>query len=246
VPELEGGYTTESGTSFAVPHVSGVAALMRSIDPDIDATDLAAVLVAAADPVDGLDGVTVSGARLDAWVAVQGARFRDIPRTTFASEIMWAAGERITIGCNPPANDHFCPDDPVTRGQMAALLVRALGLDPGPADAFGDDDTSEFDADIDALAAAGITRGCNPPANDRFCPDDPVSRGQMAAFLVRAYGLEPSGVDAFTDDTGSVFEPEIDAIAAAGLTKGCTATTYCPGDPVTREQMAALLFRAAP
>jgi hypothetical protein len=68
----------------------------------------------------------------------------------------------------------------------------------------------------------------------------------MAAFLVRAYGLEPSGVDAFTDDTGSVFEPEIDAIAAAGLTKGCTATTYCPGDPVTREQMAALLFRAAP
>src|SRR5690606_13410789 len=43
-----------------------------------------------------------------------------------------------------------------------------------------------FEGDIARLAAADITRGCNPPANDRFCPDDPVTRGQMAAFLKRA------------------------------------------------------------
>jgi hypothetical protein len=42
-----------------------------------------------------------------------------------------------------------------------------------------------FQADIQALAAAGITRGCNPPVNDRFCPEDDVTRGQMAAFLNR-------------------------------------------------------------
>ncbi len=76
----------------------------------------------------------------------------------------------------------------MTRGQMAAFLVRALGLtDRGSAD-FVDDDGSIFEADIERLATAGITKGCNPPVNDRFCPDDPVTRGQMAAFLHRALG----------------------------------------------------------
>jgi hypothetical protein len=83
----------------------------------------------------------------------------------------------------------FCPDDNVTRGQMAAFLVRALSLtDDGVGDLFGDDDGSIFEASIDKLATAGITRGCNPPANTNFCPDDNVTRGQMAAFMRRAFG----------------------------------------------------------
>jgi hypothetical protein len=48
-----------------------------------------------------------------------------------------------------------------------------------------------FEADIERLAAAGITTGCNPPANDRFCPDRNVTRAQMAAFLQR--GLTTAG-----------------------------------------------------
>jgi hypothetical protein len=72
---------------------------------------------------------------------------------------------------------------------MAAFLVRALGLPAytGP-DRFSDDDGNVFEGAIERLAQAGITLGCNPPANDRFCPDDPVNRGQMAAFLRRALG----------------------------------------------------------
>src|SRR5690606_40769712 len=77
-------------------------------------------------------------------------------------------------------------DDPVTRGQMAAFLVRALGLPPAPPGTFTDTTGTVFARDIDSLALSGITRGCNPPANDRFCPDDPVTRRQMAAFLRRA------------------------------------------------------------
>jgi hypothetical protein len=73
----------------------------------------------------------------------------------------------------------------VTRGQMAAFLVRALDLGRSDAVDFVDDEGSVFEADIQSLAAAGITRGCNPPANDRFCPNDAVTRGQMAAFLKR-------------------------------------------------------------
>jgi hypothetical protein len=162
-----------------------------------------------------------------------------------AIEAIAAAG--ITMGCNPPANDRFCPDDPVTRGAMAAFLNRALTLDPTGIDYFTDDDGSVFEADINRIAAAGITLGCNPPANDRFCPDDPVTRGAMAAFLNRALTLDPTGIDYFTDDDGSVFEADINRIAAAGITLGCNPPAndhYCPNRVVTRAEMATFLTRA--
>ncbi len=75
---------------------------------------------------------------------------------------------------------------------MAAFLVRALGLtDDGGGNNFVDDDGSTFESDIAKLAAAGITLGCNPPTNDRFCPDNAVKRSQMASFLARALNLSP-------------------------------------------------------
>ena len=94
------------------------------------------------------------------------------------------------MGCNPPANTKYCPDRPVTRGQMAAFLVRALGYtNDGGGNHFSDDNRSVFESAIDRLATAGVTLGCNPPANTKFCPDQPVTRGQMAAFLTRALDL---------------------------------------------------------
>jgi|GEM_PF-2102661 len=115
----------------------------------------------------------------------QNAPFGDAVSSMFADDIAWLAATGITKGCDPPANTQFCPDQPVTRGQMAAFLVRALDLRPASG-RFTDTAGSVFAADIAALANAGVTRGCNPPRNDRFCPDDYVTRGQMAAFLVRA------------------------------------------------------------
>jgi hypothetical protein len=115
--------------------------------------------------------------------------FTDTGDSVFAADIEWLAGTGITRGCNPPDNDMFCGRDPVTRGQMAAFLVRALGYsDAGPGDLFIDDDGSLFETAIDRLATAGVTKGCNPPANDMFCPNGVVTRGQMAAFLHRALG----------------------------------------------------------
>jgi hypothetical protein len=120
------------------------------------------------------------------WEGV-GDRFIDVPSDhLFYDEIEWLAAADITRGCNPPVNDRYCPDNNVTRGQMAAFLVRALDLPPGPGGTFTDDNDSVFEADIEALAAADITRGCNPPVNDRYCPDNNVTRGQMAAFLFRS------------------------------------------------------------
>jgi Tol biopolymer transport system component len=167
----------------------------------------------------------------------------------FEDDICWLADQGITRGCNPPANTEFCPTDPVTRGQMAAFLVRALGYsDDGGGDLFDDDDGSVFEGDIDRLGTAGVTRGCNPPTNDRFCPDDLVTRGQMAAFLVRALGYsDDGGGDLFDDDDGSTFEADIDRLGTAGVTRGCNPPAnnlFCPDDNVTRQQMAAFLRRA--
>ncbi|MFQ5554272.1 MAG: VanW family protein [Acidimicrobiia bacterium] len=156
------------------------------------------------------------------------------------------AARGVTKGCNPPANDLFCPREPVTRAQMATFLVRALGLGPGdPGDRFTDDDDSVHEGDIETLAGAGVTRGCNPPDNDRFCPDRIVSRGEMAAFLARAFDYPPPEIgDLFGDDDESIFESEIDSIAAAGLTAGCGVAAYCPNEPMLRSHMAVFLTRA--
>ena len=117
-----------------------------------------------------------------------GLDFADMDSSTFVLDVAWASALGVTRGCNPPVNDRYCPNDPVTRGQMAAFLTRALNLPAAP-NIFIDDNGSTFEADIGALAAAGITKGCNPPTNNRYCPNDPVTRGQMAAFLHR--GLAP-------------------------------------------------------
>ena len=124
---------------------------------------------------------------------------------TFINDIIWLANEGVTKGCNPPVNDTFCTGDFVTRGQMAAFLVRFLGLtDDGGGDLFEDDNGTLFEANIDKLATAGITKGCNPEdGNTNFCPNDNVTRGQMAAFLVRALELtDDGGGDLFEDDNG--------------------------------------------
>jgi hypothetical protein len=118
--------------------------------------------------------------------------FGDDDGSIFEGAINKLAAAGITLGCNPPANDEFCPGDGVTRAQMAAFLVRAFDLaDDGGKDWFGDDDGTIFEGAINKLAAAGITLGCNPPANDEFCPGDTVTRAQMASFIARAMDLPP-------------------------------------------------------
>lgn len=162
-----------------------------------------------------------------------------------AIEALARAG--ITAGCNPPTNDRYCPEDVVTRGEMAAFLSRAEELPLATTDWFDDDGGDTFEGDINRLADAGITFGCNPPANTWFCPDRSVTRGQMAAMLVRAHGYPSSDDDYFDDDRGHTFEDAINRLAKQGVTLGCNPPTndrFCPDDPVTRAQMASFLGRA--
>lgn len=192
---------------------------------------LAAALIA----VPAAEGIVLTG------------HFIDDNGNIFEDDIDAIAEAGITRGCNPPSNTRFCPDDEIRRGQMAAFLRRALSLPSSSTDFFTDDNSSTFEADINAVAAAGITRGCNPPANNRFCPDSEVSRDQMAAFMTRSLDLPASTTDHFNDDNDSIFENDINSIATAGITLGCnppTNSNFCPLEDIERGQMAAFLRRA--
>ncbi len=233
------------GTSFSAPLASGTASLMLSLNPELTPEEIIRIIGITGDCSATLQEVKYQK-RINAGTAAFGAVLTDSVDSTFFRDIVWLRSTGVTKGCNPPANTLFCPDSSVTRGQMAAFLVRYLGLtDSGTVD-FVDDDGNQFEDAINKLATAGITKGCNPPANDRFCPDSYVTRGQMAAFLVRALGLTDSGTVDFVDDDGNQFEDAINKLATAEITKGCNPPTndrFCPDSRVTRGQMAAFLHR---
>ena len=144
----------------------------------------------------------------------------------------------------------LCPREPLLRWEMAVWLVRILdGTEPAvpPMSGFADvDGDLWWAAHTERLAELGVTQGC-ATGPLRFCPDRPVNRGQMAAFLVRAFGLGEGPAAGFGDvAAGHTFAADIDALAAAGVTVGCSADPlrYCPGRAVTRGQMATFLARA--
>ncbi len=133
----------------------------------------------------------------------------------------------------------------IRRRSLLAALVATLvvGLFAAPAGAqedppvelppggtFLDDDGSTHEGNIEAIYAAGITLGCTEDGQ-YFCPQDPVLRKYMAAFLRRALELPNSKKDYFTDDDG-LFEGDINAVAKAGITLGCTTTEFCPDVPM--------------
>lgn len=240
------GLSFQDGTSFSAPQVAGAAALLLSKEPWITHHELAARLRAWADTPSDVAGKVKSG-RLNAGALLR-HRFVDTRGHTFEGDVTWAADERVTRGCNPPENTLYCPGDHVTRGQMAAFLNRFLDLPPATKNHFTDISNSTFRDDINRLAEADITRGCNPPANDRFCPDDSVTREQMAAFIVRALDLKANTHSGFDDVLSSnTFHGDIGRLATVGITRGCNPpsnTNYCPKSLVTRGQMAAFLHRS--
>ena len=121
--------------------------------------------------------------------------FLDVPvNDTFAPWIEDLAARGITGGCGA---GKFCPDDPVKRKQMAVFLLKTLeGSAYTPPDAAGIfDDVAAADTFapwIEELYKRGVTGGCSggpPPAPIFFCPENSVTRGQMAAFLTLTFNL---------------------------------------------------------
>lgn len=149
---------------------------------------------------------------------------------------IWKAG--LTYGCG---GQNFCPERSLTRGEMAAFLTRALSLPPSNQDRFDDDEGAFYEASANAMWDAGVTYGCG---ERRYCGQDLVTRGQMAAFLTRAFDLPAASRDYFDDDDGRFYEASANAVRQAGITSGCGERRYCGERALTRAEMATLLARA--
>jgi hypothetical protein len=119
-----------------------------------------------------------------------GAVFADVPADAFAAAWIEELSDRgITGGCAPLL---FCPDADVTRAQAAVLNLRTKNGDtyqPPPATGtmFADVPVSHYAAAwIEEFARQGYTAGCAPSL---YCPDQAVTRGQMAVFLAAVFAL---------------------------------------------------------
>jgi hypothetical protein len=152
----------------------------------------------------------------------------------------------ITSGCSadPP---QFCPETPITRGQMAVFIETSLRRPPNTCTGRFTDVPigNPFCGFIERMADDGITAGCG---GNNFCPDAPVTRGQMAVFILAALGNSSLGCTGkFTDVPASNgFCGFIERLADDGITGGCGPGVFCPGNPVTRAEMAVFLVAAPP
>jgi len=119
--------------------------------------------------------------------------FADVPVTYWAAAwIEQLANEGITAGCSLSPK-LFCPTGAVTRDQMAIFLLRAehgTGYTPPAATGIFEDAQLSFWAVnwIEQLTAEGVTSGCSLSPK-LYCPAGVVTRGQMAVFLVKTFGL---------------------------------------------------------
>jgi len=155
----------------------------------------------------------------------------------------------VTSGCTAAS---YCPDATTTRSQMAVFIIRSL-----VGDSFSYSATPYFTdvppahphfKYVQKMKDYGITSGCSAT---QYCPDAPVTRGQMAVFIVRARLSIGAGV-AFPHPEAAMFSDVppshpyfafIQEMREQGITSGCSATQYCPDDPTTRGQMAVFLVR---
>lgn len=174
--------------------------------------------------------------------------FLDVPPTDpFHDYVIKIARNGITAGCG---GGNYCRNNSVTRAQMAVFLLKAEHgssyLPPACTGIFGDVTCPSPFADwIEQLAAEGITGGCG---GGNYCPGNPVTRAQMAVFLLKTeHGpsyTPPACMGIFGDVVcPSAFADWIEQLAAENITGGCGGGNYCPGNPNTRGQMAVFLSK---
>ncbi len=176
--------------------------------------------------------------------------FSDVPGTySYHAAVSKIFRAGITTGCGA---GKYCPEQPVTRGEMAVFLLRGEHTSaylPPPATGDKFDDVplgTPFGAWIEQLAAEGITTGCG---GNNYCPDASVTRDAMAKFLLLAkhgssYQPPAATGDVFLDvPLGTFLGKWIEQLAAEGITSGCGTKLYCPDAVVSRGEMAVFLSR---
>ena len=251
-PAAGGVAASLSGTDFgagATITIGGVAATGVVVTSSTSA-DLTVPALAAGELHDVMltNPDAQSATLLGGWFA----DFLDVPQSDiFHDFVEKLVRNGVTAGCG---GGNYCRNASVTRAQMAVFLLKSkLGSGYTPPACTGAVFTDVpctggiFDPWIEDLANREITGGCG---GTLYCPSSPVTRAQMAVFLLKtdegsAY-TPPACTGTMFDDvpcTGGIFDPWIEEIADRGITAGCSASPplYCPAAPNTRAQMAAFL-----
>ncbi len=146
------------------------------------------------------------------------------------------------LGVFPACGPHLaCPAEVMTRAEFASLLVGAAGIHRDGADASEDDAGDRYEHDIDAIAASGLTSGCEA---EPHCPDDPMTRGAAAVMIFRAFDLPAVAGGLFGDVDDPTVAQASSSLASAMVAGGCGDGLFCPEAQLTRSQAAAMLAAA--
>ncbi len=268
-----GGYTEESGCSYAVPHVAGAAAVLKSMDPDLTPEGIRTMLSenAADRGIEGYDeyygwGILNLSGCVGALPGEEDspreismcardsacplADFTDLDRSAWYHDGLHYV---LAAGMMDGAGDgRFLPDAPTTRAMVVTMLWRNAG-EPYVhyAMRFSDVPPDMWYTEAVRWAAAGnIVSGYDA---EHFGPDDPVSREQLAAILFRFSGNGGAGADS-TDgkslerfsDAGEISDWALEAMQWAvsnGLITGVSREALAPSSTATRAQTAAIFMR---
>jgi uncharacterized repeat protein (TIGR03803 family) len=247
-PATGGTEVTIGGTGFAN---QATASLSGSMMVDVDVESSTVISATAPNLAPGLlhDLAVVNtddtiGFLERAWLA----DFLDVPEAdSFHDFVEAIVRAGITAGCG---GGNYCRNSAVTRAQMAVFLLKAkhgqFYLPPDCTQVFDDVPCpSQFADWIEQLVIEGITAGCG---GNNYCPNNAVTRAQMAPFLLKAkYGsahVPPPCTPDFDDVVcPSLFAAWISQLVDEEITVGCGGPNYCPTFPNTRGQMAVFLTK---
>lgn len=232
-----------------VPQNGGYSVNLAANNSGVDRSATIAFEVSAQDPLE-----------IPVTQAATPVVYADVPPSAFYFDAVNLLGEyKITSGCgtNSAGQPLFCPLGDISRSQTAIFLVRAVygtnSFTASQTPYFADVPSTAFGFSyIQKLYELGITTGCGTDGNGNklFCPDDSVTRAEMAVFLMRErYGSStvfPQGqLPLFTDvGTGAFGYADIQRMKIDNITSGCGPTTYCPDSLVTRGEMAIFIMRS--
>ena len=248
-PPAGGVGATLTGMSFeagATVTVGGVAATnVNVMNPETITATMPARPAGTLSPVTVTNANGTTGTLANGWLA----NFLDVPGGHMFYDFV---GRLVRAGVSGGIGGGlYGVDNPTLRQQMAVFLLKGKHgvcyVPPACQNVFDDVPCPSPFADwTEALFAEGITGGCGP---DLYCPQNPVRRDQMAAFLLKAKhgsAFVPLPCTQEFDDVPcpSLFADWIEQLALDGITAGCGGNNYCPANDVSRGQMAVFVVRA--
>lgn len=207
---------------------------------------LAALAVLRGERARDVDPIWVQDALVDAGARIGVTKFADVPyESPNWDDIEFVSGRGILVGS---ADGNFGASQPLTRLHAAVFLARLFELDtsnPPANPSFSDVPRNSFGyAEVEAVKRAGITAGCGDGST--FCAADPVTRAQAATFLARGLGFNgnaPQGPTFNDVAPADVHYDNIEYLYSIGVVNGCSSSSFCPSESLSRRQAAVMARR---